>query len=291
MKKFLKGVGYFFIGVLVFFFSIYLKSYWSTEKRLCKKYVYTQSTLALSQDSSLITEGKRLVTMKACGSCHGDDLGGKVWMDSPLLGQIIAPNLTKGKGGLPPDYNTSDWARALHHGLKADSTPLIIMPAQEFTKLNEQDLIAIIAYCSQLKPIDREFPKSKLGFLAYLLTEFDQIPLIPAEQIDHTISYRTESIVKAVSFEFGKYLSSGCEGCHRPTMKGGPPLAPGLPTVPDITTTGNPGKWTEDQFINTLKRGVTPEGKVLNPAEMPWKSFTKYTEVELKALYKFLRSL
>jgi hypothetical protein len=74
-------------------------------------------------------------------------------------------------------------------------------------------------------------------------------------------------------------------------MKGGPPLAPGFPVVADITSTGNPGKWTEEQFIHTLQTGTTPEGKKLNPSEMPWVSFKNYNEAELKSLFLFLKSM
>jgi len=31
------------------------------------------------------------------------------------------------------------------------------------------------------------------------------------------------------------------------------------------------GKWSEAQFIQTLKTGVTPEGKKINPQYMPCK--------------------
>jgi len=74
-------------------------------------------------------------------------------------------------------------------------------------------------------------------------------------------------------------------------MKGGPPLAPGFPVVADISSSGNPGKWTEDQFMSTLKSGITPEGKKLNPEEMPWVAFKNYNDTELKALFMFLKSM
>jgi mono/diheme cytochrome c family protein len=94
-----------------------------------------------------------------------------------------------------------------------------------------------------------------------------------------------------VSVEYGKYLSIACQGCHRENMKGGDPVAPGFPLVADISSTGNPGKWTDEQFLNTLRTGTTPEGKVLKPQEMPWTMTQAYTDVELKALHMYLNSL
>ncbi|MEO8470906.1 MAG: hypothetical protein ABI477_01895 [Chryseolinea sp.] len=67
-------------------------------------------------------------------------------------------------------------------------------------------------------------------------------------------------------------------------MKGGNPGAPGFPPVANISSTGHPGKWTAEQFIETLRTGKTREGRVLKPEEMPWPIANQFTDVELKAL-------
>ncbi|MDQ3291187.1 MAG: cytochrome c, partial [Bacteroidota bacterium] len=66
---------------------------------------------------------------------------------------------------------------------------------------------------------------------------------------------------------------------------------PGSPPVPNITKTGNLGKWTEAQFIQTLRTGVTPEGKKMNPRNMPWTMTKEFTDHEIKSVYLFLKSL
>lgn len=275
---------------VIIILGIYGKAVWSVDKRLSQKYKFTLPVTELHADYAILAEGRRLMITKGCQGCHGDDLGGKVWLDDALLGRIVAPNLTKGKGGLAKDYNANDWVRSLKHGLKRDSTSLKLMPSSEFTFLVEDDMHAIIAYCMSLHPIDRELPESSLGVLGYILTDYNQVPMIPAENIDHTRPL-TKSIRREVSIEFGQYLAVACEGCHRKNMKGGAPVAPGFPEVADITSTGHPGNWTEQQFIEALKTGTTPEGKKLNPDEMPWIAFKDYTDVELKALFLYLQSL
>lgn len=67
-------------------------------------------------------------------------------------------------------------------------------------------------------------------------------------------------------------------------MKGGEPVAPGFPIVADISSTGNPGKWPTDQFMEHCAP-ATPEGKQLNPKEMRWTMTKAYTDVELQALH------
>jgi hypothetical protein len=114
--------------------------------------------------------------------------------------------------------------------------------------------------------------------------------MIPAEKIDHARSL-VVFMEPEVSVEYGKYLTNACQGCHRSDMKGGDPIAPGFPPVANISSSGNIGKWSEEQFINTLRTGLTPEGKSLDPKNMPWTMTKAYTDIELKALYKFLNTI
>lgn len=288
MKKFFKWTLYFILVVLLAVCVFYLYAFFSTRARLSKQYDITLQSITITSDSAALSEGARLMTIKGCRDCHGDDLGGKIWLDDPLLGRIVAPNLTSGKGGLE-GYSTQDWLVSLKHGLGKNRTPLLIMPSNEFSMLTEKDLNALIAYGRQLEPIDRELPKSSIGFLGYMLTSVDAIPMIPAEKIDHSRQL-TKFVEQEVTIEFGQYLSVACEGCHRKTMRGGPPVAPGFPNVADITASGNVGKWTEAEFIGTLRTGKTPEGKILKQEEMPWMITQYYTDVELKALYLYLKS-
>jgi len=290
VKKILKATGI-ILGVIVMIIAAYYtKVYISTENRLHKKYNVQLQPIDIKTDSAEIAYGARLIKTKGCSDCHGQDLGGKVFVDDAALGLLIASNLTKGKGGRPADYNTEDWVLALKHGLRRDHTPLIFMPAHEFTLLTEQDMGAIIAFCSTLPKIDRELPKTELGPLARVLADLGKLPLFPAEMIDHT--RRLVKEVRAeISIEYGKYLSISCEGCHKKTMKGGEPVAPGYPVVADISSTGHAGKWTDEQFIQTLRTGTTPEGKTLKPSEMPWTMAKEFTDLELKALHLYLNSL
>lgn len=290
LKKIFKITGI-ALGVIVCLIAaFYLKAYISTENRMNKVYTITPQELAIDSDSATLAYGKRLVTTKGCDECHGQNLGGKIFIDDPALGLFIAANLTKGKGGLPADHATKDWVLALKHGIRKDGKPLLIMPSHEYTLLSEGDMSAIIAYCMQQPDVDNELPESNVGPLGRVLTDIGKLPLLPVEMIDHTRTL-TSDLKPAVSVEYGRYLSNACQGCHRENMKGGEPIAPGFPIVADISSTGNPGRWSDDQFMRTLRTGLTPEGKVLDPKEMPWTMTQAYTDVELKALHLYLTSI
>jgi mono/diheme cytochrome c family protein len=290
LKKTLKVTGI-VIGIIVLAAAaFYLKVYISTEKRIHKQYAVDVQKLELATDSATLAYGARLITAKGCNECHGADLGGQVFIDDPALGFLVASNLTKGNGGLPEDHNIDDWILALKHGLNPDGKPLLFMPSHEYSFLSEGDMKAIIAYCTTLEPIDRELPASSVGPLGRILTDLGKLPLIPAEMIDHSRTLATD-IRAEVSAQYGKYLAIACTGCHRDNMKGGEPVAPGFPVVADISSTGNPGKWTSEEFMQTLRTGHTPEGKTLDPKNMPWPMTKAYTDVELQALHLYLKSI
>lgn len=291
IKKILKWAT-FVVGTLVLIAGVfYLKVYFSTESRMNKTYDWIiPQPITLTNDSAMLAHGSRLVTTKGCTDCHGADLGGKVFINDPGLGLLAAANLTKGEGGLPEDYSASDWVLALKHGIDRNKKPLLFMPSHEFTLLSEYDMSALITYCAQLTPIDRTLPQNKLGPVGRILTDLNKLPMFPVEMIDHDRTL-VKYVKEEVTTDFGKYLSVACQGCHRENMKGGDPVAPGFPPVADITSTGNPGKWTEQQFMETLRTGITPEGKKLKPEEMPWTMTKAYTDTELKALYAYVRSL
>jgi cytochrome c553 len=289
-KKIIKGISIFLAVVVVLGLGYYLKVYISTEKRLNKIYAVTPPAFTISLDSAMLAKGKRLSVVKGCVECHGADLGGKIMHEDLMLGRLSASNLTKGEGGLPGEYDVTDWVLALKHGIRKDGKPLIFMPSHEFTLLSEEDMRSLIAYIASVPDVNRELPVLKLGPLARILADAGDFPLVPAEMINHD-----RPLVKAVraeiSAEYGKYLSTSCQGCHKETMKGGEAVAPGFPIVADISSTGNAGKWTDEQFIQTLRTGVTPEGKVLKPEEMPWPMAKELTDLELKALHKYLMTL
>jgi mono/diheme cytochrome c family protein len=291
LKRVFKIIGI-TVGVIVVIVAVfYTKVFFSTESRINTVYNVTPQEITFDpSDSALLAYGERMITTKGCNDCHGADLGGKVFVDDPALGLLVARNLTKGKGGLPEDHNTTDWVLALKHGIRKDGKPLLFMPSHEYALLSEQDMKSIIAYCSQLPKVDRELPQNNLGPVGRILTDLGKLPLLPAEMIDHN-RILVKEVKAEVSVEYGKYLSIACQGCHRENMKGGDPVAPGFPPVANISSTGNPGKWTDDQFMQTLRTGTTPEGKTLKPSEMPWTMTKAYSDTELKALHLYLKSL
>jgi cytochrome c553 len=288
ITKILKWTGIVTGTLIVFFLAFYTYIYFNTESRINKIYDIQVQNLNIPTDSLSLAKGKHLAEIRACTGCHGTDFSGGMAFadDQSPIGILYSSNITKGRGGV--NYTDADWVRALRHGLGKDSRSLWFMPSHEIYQISNQDMAALIGYVKSRPPVDRENHNKSLKPLGRILTFFNEFPLLPAEKIDHD-AVPVDAVTVSVTPEYGKYLAITCTGCHSENFKGAEAHAPGEPPIPDISSTGNLGKWTSDGFVNTLQTGKRPDGKELNPA-MPWKAFN-YTHEELNAIYTYLHAL
>lgn len=292
-KKIKKITKYILIPIVILLgliCALYLYIDYDINQRTNITYSFEMQNVNIDTSNHILKRGAHLLDIKGCTDCHGSDLSGKIFLDQVELGRISASNLTKGKGGLPPNYSYQDWINALRHGIGKDGKPLLFMPSHESTFLSKKDIDAIISYCQQIPSIDNCLPKNKLGPLVKVLTYFGKMPLLSVEMIDHNRPI-TSDVSSAVGISQGAYLSVSCAGCHRSNMQGGDPLAPGMSKVPSITNSGNLKNYSSDQFLTALRTGLKPTGQQMKDEDMPWKMTSKYTDDEIQSLYLYLKSL
>jgi mono/diheme cytochrome c family protein len=294
MKKVLKTTGrwlcYALLTLLLAASAGFGYAWWNVQGRLNKVYPTHTPAIAISDDSSSRARGAHLYVVHGCRDCHGADSKGRVVLDHPLLGRLVARNLTKGAGGLPGDFNDEDWLRTLKHGVNRQGKPLLIMPANETTKISDEDLADIIAFCKSRPPVDNVLPGQHLGPVLLATIGLAEPAFFPAEKFDHSVRPIAHRQPEATA-GYGAYLTTNCTACHQENFRGSPPLAPGYPAVPDITSEGRVGKWTEEQFMRTLRTGVTPDGHQIDSTRMPWTRTRDFSDTELKAVRAFLLSL
>jgi mono/diheme cytochrome c family protein len=262
------------------------------ERRMHRKFAITPKALVLPTDSASLRRGAHLAqAIGMCVECHGEKLDGRVMIDGPL-GMVAARNLTRGTGGIGTLLTDADYVRAVRHGVAPDGRPLLIMPAQDYLNFTDADLAAVIAYVKSVPPSDNVVPDSKISILGRALLVAGELPLLPAERVDHGAA-SPAPVPPGGTKEYGAYIARiACKGCHGPAFAGGRVEAgdPSWPPASNLTVAGPTKRWNEADFVRLMRTGRRPDSVPVNGA-MPWKNAGRMTDEELHAVWTYLRSL
>jgi mono/diheme cytochrome c family protein len=287
VRKVLKWIVIVLGGLLGLIVLIAAATYIIAGERINRTYEITPEVVEIPEQADISRDQWPLFLIDLCEDCHGPGLAGQVVDEDPLFGTLVSANLTSGNGGVGDDFSDADFIRALRHGVDQEGKPLVIMPAQTIGKLSDEDLGDLIAYIKNLPPIDNELPEIRLGPLARILIVAGWAPdLLPAEIIDHDAQIRTEP-VPGLSIAYGEYLSFICAACHMEDLSGGPGAGEGM----NLTPGGQLATWSEEDFIETMRTGVAPDGERLEEEEMPWRTLSRFSDQEFKAIWLYLQSL
>lgn len=265
-----------------------------SNSRLHRVWNVTPEPVAIPTDSASVAWGKHIAAIHGCAGCHTANLGGEVFIDAPPMARLYARNLTPGRGGIGKAFTDADWVRAIRHGVKPDGHALLFMPSQEFYSLSDRDLGSLIAYLKTLPPVDTTWPDNSVGPVGRALYLSGQVPLVPAELINHAAP-RPVAPPMGETVEYGKYLAMACVGCHGEHFSGG--LVPGAPPgmlparnlTPDSTT--GIGMWSLKDFRIAIQYGQLPNGAMLDSLAMPIPITRQFNDTESAALYAFFMSL
>jgi mono/diheme cytochrome c family protein len=264
-------------------------------------------------DADVIARGRYLVYGPGrCADCHVADNARAALErgeDAPLtggsgehtfLGVWTAPNLT-------PDLVTglgrvSDGqiARMIRTGVNRDGR--IALPFMDTAAdMTEADIIAIVSFLRSLPPAPGVAPNAQVNLLGKVALTYFIGPYGPTMPI-------RSALTPEPTAAYGEYLArtvAGCGACHTarnlrtgaylsPTFSGGlafkSRLQPGYMYVsPNLTpdpATGRITNWTEEFFIARFRAGA-----IIPDVPMPWPGFQHMTDDDLRALYRFLRTL
>jgi cytochrome c553 len=292
MNKILKWVGIVLGAVVAIVLVLVICTYVLSSRALGRRYAPTVPTVSIPTDSASLVRGEHLASAIAkCTDCHGEHLGGTMKISDPAFGHLAAPNLTRGRGGFGATLTNEDWVRAVRHGVAPDGRGLLLMPAEAYIHLDTADLAAIIAWARSVPPVDSQWPASQLGPVARALLATGKLPLIAAAYIDHSEMATAPPADTTVAY--GRYLAQigGCTACHNAALSGGPIAGapPGTPPAANLTP-GGIASYTEADFFRALREGKRPGDVAINDF-MPWRFTRLMTDPEIRAVWKYLRSL
>ncbi len=270
--------------------------------------------ISASTDSAVIARGRYLAYGPAhCSTCHVpmdkimDVENGEViplsggWELTIPPGTFRAPNIT-------PDMETGigklsdkELARILRHMVFPDGK--CVMPFMPFAEMSDEDLTAVISFLRSQPPVKNELKRSEFSFLGKAVMTMGMI------KPEGTKGAPPKSVEMDSTAEYGKYLANyvaNCVGCHtqRDMKTGvfiGEPFDGGMTMMPDALSQGygfvtpnitpHPqygimAKWDEETFIERFRGGRIHKG-----SHMPWGAFSRMTDLDLKAIYRYLMSL
>ena len=279
-----------------------------------KVYEAPYPEISASTDPTLISRGKYLVFGPArCATCHVPmdrivevDAGLEIplsggWELTIPLGTFRAPNITPDKETGIGNLSDKELARIMRYSVGHDGR--VIFPFMPYQEMSDEDLTAVISYLRSQEPVKHELERSTFTFLGKVLSAFGLVSPVQPKGVP------PDSVVIDTTIEYGSYLAnsvSDCAGCHtqRDQKTGEPIGAPSaggwyLPpdaqskgysfVTPNLTPdkeTGIMAHWNEAIFISRFRVGRLYEG-----SPMPWGAFSRMNDVELKAIYRYLKSL
>jgi mono/diheme cytochrome c family protein len=294
-------------GVFGVVFGIYVAS------RQNLRFDHELPAIRASTDPAVVVRGEYLVRRLAnCSYCHGDPKrlrdvlhgnesvalsGGRTWDIPP--GKFRAYNIT-------PDHETGigaasdgELARALRYGIGRDGRALL--PFMELQGLADDDLGAVVSYLRTQAPVANAVPPHEITLLGKIVKATllaDPVgPSAPPPKV----------APRGATVENGKYLVefvANCWACHTersqktgelvgPRFGGGrleDELEPAKRfwNAPNLTShpTGRVGQMGEAAFLARMKGG-----RVYELSPMPWNSFARLADDDLRAIYRYLRTV
>ncbi len=249
--------------------------------------------VALRNDAASIERGRYLFNSRGCTDCHGTVGQGRTFINDGKGMLIAGPNISPAPGSVVSRYTARDWERAIRHGVSPDGRPLLIMPSEDYNRLTNDDLAALVAYVRQLPPAEGGQAVVQLPLPVRALYGLGMMK-DSAANIDHSLPPE-QPVPEGVTVAHGRYVANMCMGCHGPHLSGGkiPGTPPEWPAASNIT----PGKGsvlprylTADAFVAMLRSGRRPDGSAISPV-MPFEALKHMNDTDARALYAYLQTV
>ncbi len=260
-------------------------------KRMSRQVEVAVPPAAWPADAAAVERGRYLYATRGCTDCHGSDGAGRVLLDQGGM-KVAGPHIGNGPGSVTAGYSPADWDRAIRHGVGRGGRPLMIMPSQDYNRLTDADLGAMVAYLKQLPPASGGPAVLQLPLPVRVLYGFGLIP-DAAATIDHGLPPE-QPVPEGATVAHGRYVAQMCTGCHGAGFGGGqvPGAPPDWPAAANLTP-GEGGVMTRypdaAAFAAMLRSGQRPDGSKI--AVMPFEALAGLKDADVQGMYLYLKTL
>jgi len=263
---------------------------------------YEKSRGADEQDFSLVQKGEYLTIAADCAACHtvpgsGKPFAGGRPIETPF-GNVVSPNITPDRETGIGDWTGEAFKAALKTGIGQGGVHLYpAMPYVYYSSMTDEDVDAIWAYFSTLKPVRNPVVTNQLPFPYN----------IRASLWFWNLLYRPEpgwhaDPGKSSEWNRGAYLVNGpmhCGACHTPKSYLGGDTGAKLQGysiqgwhAPNITNDKQLGlgTWSIEDVAQYLKTGHNKVAAASGPmGEEVERSSSKVSDKDLKAVAAYLK--
>jgi mono/diheme cytochrome c family protein len=262
------------------------------QRKMNRQVTLTVAAVAPASAPAAIERGRYLYASRGCADCHGANGGGKVFVDDGKGLKLAGPNISPGPGSVTAGYRNEDWVRIVRHGVKPGGRPALIMPSEDYNRLTDVDLAALVGYLRQMHAapggaavLDLPLPMRVLYGLGAIQDA--------AAKIDHRLA-PAQPVAQAISVEHGRYVANMCLGCHGPQLAGGkvPGGPPDWPPASRLAGDGSvmAARYADaEAFLKMLKSGKRADGSAIKV--MPFEALAQLNDVDARALHLYLKSL
>ena len=282
----------------------------TTAVRQHRKFEAPTPNLHASADPAVIERGRYLAFGAAhCTDCHGaPGAGDATGTETPLsggrefhlpVGVFRVPNITTDAETGIGRYTDAEIARMLRYGVRPNGEAML--PFMPFQNLSDEDLTALLSFLRSQKPVRHAVAPHDVTVVGNVVKAFVLTPRGPSAP-------PPAKVTREVSAEYGRYLANSvgnCAGCHtKIDMRTGDFIGPKFGGGAEHPSSTEPGKnfvtpnltpdsrwgwlngWSEDAFAARFRAGRMRQG-----SPMPWEAFSRMSEDDARALYRYFKSL
>jgi len=244
-------------------------------------------------DPASVARGRYLFLSRGCTECHGVDGAGKDVINDGKGMLIHAPNITPAPGSPVASYRAVDWVRTIRHGIKPNGEPALVMPSEDYNRLTDIDVDALVAFLRALPPVSA--PGATVQFPLFVRALY-AVGLVKdaAEKIDHALP-PAQPVAEAATAEHGAYVANACIGCHGASLAGGkiPGAPPDWPAAANLTPGAGSAMtvYADAQaFATMLRTGRRPDGSAISTV-MPFTALRAMNDTDVQAIWLHLKAL
>jgi cytochrome c553 len=280
MGKLLRWLGY-ILAAIVLTLLIFAAWVWFASGRILGR-AHEAAPERLAQPSAAqLADAGRQARILGCANCHGRGLQGGMVFDGQPFATVRAPNLTE----LALRASDQQLAAAIRQGIGHDGRALFIMPSEQYSRLSDQEVAALIAEIRRTPRSGRIVSVIRWGPIGRFALATGQIRPVLATLEDYRVRQPYDTGPGEAA---GRRLAATvCAACHGPDLGGGAP-AGGETAPPDLAIAG---AYDLPGFRTLMRTGVPPNGRDLGlMKEVAERDFSSFNEEEVAQLHAYLRA-